>query len=182
MYLPLFEYIGIAGKITPAIATTTALVTGAICMEIYKIMQDKPVDKLANTFNNLALPLFTSMEPEPPKKTTSIVKGENWQWTAWDRIEYFDPAMTLTQLMERLEEDYGLEISMLSHGPKLLYSEYMNQKIAKERKAAPLKATVEAARKIAIPAAQKFLLFEVFALDVDSGDEVEIPYIRLRLY
>ena len=43
-------------------------------MEIYKIMQDKPVDKLANTFNNLALPLFTSMEPEPPKKTIAYAE------------------------------------------------------------------------------------------------------------
>jgi ubiquitin-activating enzyme E1 len=72
---------GIAGKITPAIATTTALVTGAICMELYKLLLNKPASQLLNTFTNLAIPLFTSMEPEPPKITKSKIKGEEWKWT-----------------------------------------------------------------------------------------------------
>jgi ubiquitin-activating enzyme E1 len=67
---------GIAGKITPAIATTTALVTGFICMEMYKLLQDKPVTAYANTFSSLAVNLYTSMEPQPPNTTTSTVKGE----------------------------------------------------------------------------------------------------------
>jgi ubiquitin-activating enzyme E1 len=72
---------GIAGKITPAIATTTALVTGAICMEIYKLILNKKANQYLNTFTNLAVPLFTSMEPEPPKVTKSKIKGQEWKWT-----------------------------------------------------------------------------------------------------
>jgi ubiquitin-activating enzyme E1 len=50
---------GIAGKIIPAIATTTAMVTGIICLEILKYVQNKPVAKFVNSFTNLALPFFT---------------------------------------------------------------------------------------------------------------------------
>lgn len=68
------------GKIIPAIATTTALVTGAICMELYKLLLKKSVDHYCNSFYNLAIPLFTSMEPEPPKFNKSMIKGEEWKW------------------------------------------------------------------------------------------------------
>ena len=77
---------GIAGKITPAIATTTAMVTAAICIELYKLLLDKPIEQLRNTFSNLALPLFTSAEPDPPKKTIAKVNGKDWEWTAVSRI------------------------------------------------------------------------------------------------
>jgi len=71
---------GIAGRITPAIATTTAMVTAAICVELYKVVLNKPIEQLKNTFSNLALPLFTSAEPDPPKSTTAVVKGKDWKW------------------------------------------------------------------------------------------------------
>jgi ubiquitin-activating enzyme E1 len=173
---------GIAGKITPAIATTTALVTGAICIELYKIVQNKTTAQLVNSFTNLALPLFTSMEPEPPKATAALVKGQEWKWTQWDRVDVTDPDMTIDGLIAYLDEAYGVELSMLSTGVTILYSDFMDRKKMKERKTMPLRAVVELVTKKPIPAAQKYLIFEIIVTDSESGDEVEIPYLRFKLY
>ena len=57
------------------------IILGAICLEMYKIIQGKSLDKYLNTFTNLAVPLFTSVTPEPPKTVVTTVKGKEWKWT-----------------------------------------------------------------------------------------------------
>lgn len=149
---------GIAGKIIPAIATTTAMVTGAICLELLKVVQGKAREKLMNYFANLAVPIFTSETPEPPKGTIAIVKGseaakdgvasKEWKWTQWDRIEINDqPDMTVTQLIDYLLEKYGFELSMLSSGVTILFSDFMDPRKAKERRGMTLDKLVETVTK-----------------------------------
>jgi hypothetical protein len=45
------------------------------------------------------------------------------QWTAWDRIDIaVGRELTLKEFMDFFESEYGLEVSMLSHGVSILYS------------------------------------------------------------
>ena len=59
----------IAGKIVPAIATTTAAVAGLVTIELVKIVQKLPLEKYRNCFLNLALPVMLLSEPGPAERT-----------------------------------------------------------------------------------------------------------------
>lgn len=173
---------GIAGKITPAISTTTAFVAGSICLELFKILQDKPIESYRNVFTNLALPLFTSMEPEPPQFHKSMLNGKEWAWSQWDYIDVNQPNMTLKELIAWLEEHYNVSLSMLSSGVTMLFSDFMARAKKEERLKMTIPAVVESVTKTPVTAGQKYLILELLVEDIESNEEVEVPYLRFKLF
>lgn len=64
----------VAGKIIPAIATTTAAVTGFALIELFKVLQDKDVSLLLNGMIDLGSNIYTMFDRDPPKKVKTRVE------------------------------------------------------------------------------------------------------------
>jgi ubiquitin-activating enzyme E1 len=169
----------IAGKIIPAIATTTALVTGLVIMELLKIIDGKTdIEQYKNGFINLALPFFGFSEPIASPKVE--YQGPNGKVTLdkiWDRFEVGD--ITLQELIDDFEKR-GLSISMLSCGVSLLFAAFFPMAKRKDKYGMRLSKLVESVTKKPIPAHQTELIFEVVTEDA-TGEDVEVPYIKAKI-
>jgi len=169
----------IAGKIIPAIATTTALVTGLVILELYKIIDGKDdIEQYKNGFINLALPFFGFSEPiASPKVEYMGPDGKVTLDKLWDRFEIED--ITLEELIEDFKRR-GLSISMLSSGVSLLYAAFFPLAKRKDKYKMKLSELVETVSKKPIPSHQKEVIFEVVTEDAE-GEDVEVPYIKVKL-
>ncbi|XP_078494377.1 ubiquitin-like modifier-activating enzyme 1 [Ciona intestinalis] len=172
----------IAGKIIPAIATTTALVAGLVCLELYKIVQgNKKLESYKNGFVNLALPFFAFSEPITAPK----LKYYDIEWSLWDRIDVngLDLAapgsgeMTLGQFIDYFQKEHKLEVTMLSQNVAMLYSFFMTPVKRKERLATKMSEVVQKVSKRKLQPHEKALVLEMCCNDVD-GEDVEVPYVR----
>lgn len=107
-----------AGRIVPALATTTAAIAGLQALELVKVIKGvKKVDH-RNIFLNLAVPMMQATEPGEFVKTELVEGLEVSLWDRWDVKNA--KQMTLEGLIAYIEETYkGLEVRdvMLGNQP-----------------------------------------------------------------
>lgn len=164
----------IAGKIIPAIATTTSLVVGLVCLELYKIIDGKrKLEAYKNGFVNLALPFFGFSEPIEAKKN----KYGAVEWTLWDRFEFKnDPS--LREIVNWFSEQHKLDVSMVSQGVSMLWSSFIGKKKSEERLPMRFSKLVETVSKKTIPPHVKNLVVEVMVTD-EEGEDVEVRCVSI---
>ncbi|CAI5449149.1 unnamed protein product [Caenorhabditis angaria] len=170
----------IAGKIIPAIATTTAAVAGLVCVELYKVIDASgipkvPLDRFKNTFINLSLSFFSSAEPIAAPKKKYLEK----EFTLWDRIDITGP-LTMEKFIEDLQRQTGCELSMLSAGACLLYSFFMPPAKRTTRLATGVREVFEELSKKKLDDTVRYIVLEPMMNDPNDED-VEVPYIRYAL-
>jgi len=171
----------IAGKIIPAIATTTALVTGLVCIELMKLVcGDKKIEDYKNGFANLALPFFAFSEPMPAPKTKMGKSGT--EYTLWDRFEVNEGRdLTLAEFIDLFKTKHKLEVTMISSGVSIIYSFFTAKKKLEERMPMPMSQLVKDISKVDLPAASNWLTFELCCNEIDNDEEeVEVPAVKYR--
>eukprot|EP00301_Raphidiophrys_heterophryoidea_P000638 c10321_g1_i1.p1 GENE.c10321_g1_i1~~c10321_g1_i1.p1 ORF type:complete len:1042 (+),score=295.58 c10321_g1_i1:99-3128(+) len=166
----------IAGKIIPAIATTTALVTGLVAFELLKVHQPPyKIERFKNGFVNLALPLFAFSEPIGPPKVTSAGRT----WTLWDKTIVDNGDLTLREFISYFETSVGLEVNMVSYGRSILYSSFTPKKKLEERYGLRMSELAQTISKQPLLASACFLTLEVCCVD-KTGNDIELPTVRFK--
>lgn len=109
-----FETKKIAGKIIPALPTTTSIVAGLVCNEILKYTNNCNLVDYRNTYLNLAIPFYNYSEPFEATKN-------EFGLTLWSKCE-INKEFTIEQVINFIKEKYNVDISMILRNQEMIYS------------------------------------------------------------
>lgn len=167
---------GIAGKIIPAMVTTTAVVSGLVCIELLKLVQHKKLELLKNGFVNLALPFFGFSEPIKPASTKI---REGWSWSLWDRFDINEGTdITLQEFIALFKKKYQLDVTMISCGLSMIHSFFMAKDKLADRMPKKLSAVV-AGVSGNLPD-KDYLILELCCSRLEDDEDVDVPSVRYQ--
>jgi ubiquitin-activating enzyme E1 len=173
----------IAGKIIPAIATTTACITGLVALQIYTLLQTKDISFMRNTFLNLAVNLFILTEPaekieQKDKEYDPLMLGPvraiPKNWTVWDRIVIQGP-LTFQQLMDHLKNTYNVEINIITASKTTLLQTFIPSN--KSRYNLKIEDVYNTYSKYPLGPNAKYLVLEISA-DTEDGAVALLPLVQ----
>jgi ubiquitin-activating enzyme E1 len=195
----------IAGNIVPAMITTTSFVSALSCIEFVKLAQRKPLQAYRNAFINLALPFFAFTVPLRAEEIPGF--GES-SYTLWDRIIVAEDevasaegGITMKSFLRQIREQLAAEaenvsVISVSYGPFMLFADFLHGEDEELLRKSLWDLAVEAveandafesdfsrqaerAQKSELPTDIDFLELNVIVEDLLTGEEVEIPPVRV---
>ena len=126
----------IAGKIVPAIATTTAMITGFACLQLLTLLNTDEIPFLKNSYLDTSINYYQINNPSEvihmedqdynplvDGPAVAIPKG----WTVWDIINIKGP-MTCQEFIDYFTKEYNIKILAISSNFKSIIQLYMPSK------------------------------------------------------
>lgn len=166
---------GIAGKIIPALATTTSVVAGLVSLELYKLAQGfNKIENFRNSFLNLALPYIGFSEPI---KVTSHKVGTK-EFSMWDTF-IVTGNTTLGQMIESFKTLHNIDIDTVTYGNFMLYSPLINQKKKQIRMNMNIKNIIESELNIQLK--NSSISLQICSNIDDEDDVTELPEVLIML-
>ena len=184
----------IAGNIIPAVATTTALTTGAVMLEFFKIVSERNTIEDYSSWNfNVGVNQYTSFEPTP----CDTFEFSGKKYSIWSYIDVDD--QPVGEFMEWFEEEYGLEIERIEWGALTMLNTFLwDDEDVDKIKEMMLSEAVADVRKVDIEEVKTnmYMMLDVTGdddddeddedsedgdEDGDENDEKEVPKIRVKL-
>lgn len=102
-----------AGRIMPALSTTTSCIAALQTIELVKFLRGCPVDAMRNSFLNLAIPSLTMGEPGPVEKIKVHEKLETNLWERWS-VGPIAKQASFGDLLAAIEEKYSVKVKGLN--------------------------------------------------------------------
>ena len=105
----------IAGRIIPAVESTTAAVTGFNCTQIYSLLINEKLENFSEVQMDLGTSFFSYHSPFPKKLKKSYEKNKKKyiairnEWSIWDKT-YLNGPMTIKSFLEYFENKYQINI------------------------------------------------------------------------
>nr|XP_042702154.1 ubiquitin-like modifier-activating enzyme 1 isoform X6 [Chrysemys picta bellii] len=171
----------VAGRIVPAIATTTAAVAGLACLELYKLVWGhRDLGSYCNSFLQLAEPLLARFRPLSPPAT---YKYGQETWSCWHRVEVpgigaHREELSLQELLDQLQGVHGLPVRTVLCGVTILYASFW----AKQKREAQLARRLT--QLVGGPSGAAWPPPRILVLDLvceDQQDDDVLPPVHVRL-
>jgi len=126
----------IAGRIVPALANTTAMITGFACLQLLTLLNSDDISSVKNCFFNTALNQYLINNPSdviymedqdynPLMDGPSIAVPK--RWTVWDIIKIKGP-MTCQEFVEYFKKEYNVKILGIASNFKSIIQMFMPSK------------------------------------------------------
>ena len=164
----------IAGKIIPAIATTTASITGIVSLQLYTLLQTQKIEYMRNCFLNLAISLFVMTEPAEVIKMQDKaydelllgpVKAIPPKWTVWDKI-VINGSKTCQEFIDEIKKEYNVDVSVITANNVSIIQTFMPSN--KDRFGQKIEDIYKANSKVPLEDNKTYLFLEVSG-DVDDA-------------